>query len=254
MAASDLSSVAQGLAIIRAAIERERSGRPGFGVSRMADELRMERSRVSRLTQELCDIGFLEKDDGSALRVGSAYFGLGASLNHGWVRLARIELRRLAARFHISARLSVRLDERVLLLRSEDGFADMSIRAGMITPTWCTGAGRALLWDHTPESVEELLGDVEFIGVGGPYAAHSAQEVLALMARDRPTGLVDAVGEFEHGIRELAVPVRDAGGRIVAALSVLARESDFRSEADDIALLLADAAQRLSGIDASGAA
>jgi DNA-binding IclR family transcriptional regulator len=248
MTSLEPSSLAQGLDIVKMAVEREKSGRPGFGVSRMADELKMERSRVSRLTQELCEIGLLEKFDGPLLRAGAGYFALANSLNRGWVRQARRELRLLASLFHLSAQVSVRLDERVVVLRSEKAFGagGTSNEPGMVTPTWCTGAGRALLWDHTHESIELLLRDVEFIGVGGPNAAHSVAELLALMERDRPSGFVNAQGEFEHDVRELAMPVRDTGGAIVAALSVVGLDSSFERSTGEIGSALLSSAQRLA--------
>jgi DNA-binding IclR family transcriptional regulator len=115
----------------------------------------------------------------------------------------------------------------------------------MVTPVWCTGSGRALLWDEQQPAVQTLLEDVNFIGVGGPGAAHSPQEVVELMDRDRARGFVVAEEEFEHGVYELAVPVRSADGTILAALSILGSRAEIMSRADDVAKALGAAAQRL---------
>ena len=58
---SEASSMAQGLRIVRLVADREKWGRRLLGVSQLASELDMEQSRVSRLTQELCDLGLLER-------------------------------------------------------------------------------------------------------------------------------------------------------------------------------------------------
>ena len=57
---SEASSMAQGLRIVRLVADREKWGRRLLGVSQIASELEMDQSRVSRLTQELCELGLLD--------------------------------------------------------------------------------------------------------------------------------------------------------------------------------------------------
>jgi len=246
----EASTMAQGLRIVRLVTEREKTGRQLLGVSQLAAELQLDQSRVSRMTQELCDIGLLERAERGPFRAGPQFFGLAASLNNGWYRDARTELEKVVSPWGLRARLSVRVGFRVLLVRasSNDMAAGSFAYPGMITPVWCTGAGRALLWDHNRKGLEALLQDVSFIGVGGPQAAHSVSEVWELMARDRPRGHVAAADEFEHGIHELAAPVRDENGRITAALSVLGQRQHLRDDPDGVAAALLDGAARLSGV------
>jgi DNA-binding IclR family transcriptional regulator len=216
--------------MVNTVLDREASGRTGFNVSRLADEVGIERSKASRTTQDLCDTGFLTRLDDSTLRAGDAFFTAAASLHPGLLRRARPLLRRLAVEHGAGARLSVRDGVQVRLLRAESAAGwpqEWQGRAGLVTPCWCTGAGRALLLDHTAEDITALLDDYELIGVGGPDAAHSAGEVAAANDRDRRRGVVAAHGEFEHGVTEYAVPVRDADARIRAALSVVGRQRDL---------------------------
>ncbi|KRE45123.1 IclR family transcriptional regulator [Arthrobacter sp. Soil736] len=244
---SEASSMAQGLRIVRLVADREKWGRRLLGVSQIASELEMDQSRVSRLTQELCELGLLERVERGPFRTGPRFFSLAAALNTGWVRESRTELEALVASFGLRSRLSVREGFRVILLRtsSNDAVPGGFVKPGMVTPVWCTGSGRALLWDEEQPAVEALLADVNFIGVGGPGAAHSPQEVVKLMDRDRARGFIVAEEEFEHGVYELAVPVRPADGSVLAALSVLGSQAEIMSGADDIAKALWEAAQRL---------
>jgi DNA-binding IclR family transcriptional regulator len=106
-----------------------------------------------------------------------------------------------------------------------------------------------LLWDEDTPAVEALLEGVNFIGVGGPGAAHSPEEVAGLMDRDRARGFIVAEEEFEHGVYELAVPVRGADGPILAALSVLGSPAEIKSGSDGIAKALTAAAERLRAHD-----
>ena len=222
-----------------------------LGVSQLASELDMEQSRVSRLTQELCELGLLERVERGPFRTGPRFFSLAAALNTGWVRESKTELEALVASFGLRSRVSVRDGFRVVLLRasSNDAVPGSFVKPGMVTPVWCTGSGRALLWDDRQPAVEVLLQDVNFIGVGGPGAAHSPQEVAELMDRDRARGFIVAEEEFEHGIYELAVPVRNAEGSILAALSVLGSRAEIKPGTNDIEKALTAAAERLGSFE-----
>lgn len=248
------SSLSQGLALLSVAADRERTGRGGFNGSRLAEHTGLERSRVSRLTQELTSLGFLEKDEVQAFRLGPASFAIAACRHEPWLRAARAELRALASAFGVSARVSVRESERVILLRYETGvgLAESSAFPGMITPAWCTGAGRALLWDLDEAALNSVFDDVGFIGVGGPRAARSVPELTALLRRDREAGIIVAAEEFEQAVVEWAVPVRAAHGEIIAALSV-AGPVGLTADDAELQLGLHAAASRLSAT-AGGAA
>jgi DNA-binding IclR family transcriptional regulator len=239
--------LAQGLRILRLVVDREKRGRQLLGVSQLAAGLDMEQSRVSRLTQELCDLGLLERVDRGPFRAGPRFFSLAASLNTGWVREARPELESVVSALGLRARLSVRDGFRAILLRasSNDAALGSFVAPGMVAPVWCTGAGRALLWDHDLPALDRLLREVNFVGVGGPGAAHSVDEVWKLMARDLQRGYVTSDEEFEHDIVELAVPVRDAGGAILASLSVLGHRAEVGTKAAGIASVLRGAADRI---------
>jgi DNA-binding IclR family transcriptional regulator len=244
---AEASSLAQGLRLVRLVVDREKRGRQLPGVSQLAAELAMDQGRVSRLAQELCDLGLLERVDRGPFLTGPRFFSLAASLNTGWVREAKPELESLVSKLGLRARLSIRDGFRAILLRasSNDAALGSFVAPGMVTPAWCTGAGRALLWDHDRPALDQLLREVNFIGVGGPGAAHSIDEVWDLMARDLPRGYITSDEEFEHDIVELAVPVRDAGGNILASLSVMGRRAEMADDVAGVAASLRGAAERL---------
>ena len=241
------SSMAQGLRILRHVVEREKRGQAPLGVSQLAAELGMEQSRVSRLAQELCGLELLERFDRGPFRTGPRFFGLAAALNTGWVREAKPLLEELVAGLGVRARLSVRDGYRVILLRasSNEAVPGSFVVPGMVTPVWCTGAGRALLWDFDRSALAELLADVNYIGIGGSGAAPTTDGIWDLRERDRAAGFIAAEEEFEHGVVELAVPVRDAGGSILGSLSVLGSRGEFGADSAAAAAVLSAAATRL---------
>jgi DNA-binding IclR family transcriptional regulator len=212
------SSLLQGLALLDAAVTQEQSGRQGHNASRLAETTGIERSRVSRLTRELRELGYLDRDNAAVLRAGDGYFRAAGALSRPWLRAARESLRVLASTLGVSAQLVAADGPGAILLRSEKGpgvSADY-LRPGILTPIWCTGPGRALLWDHTRDGLETLLADVQFVGVGGPGAARSVDQLHRLLERDRDAGMVDARDEYVEGVRDFALPIRDHRGIVVS--------------------------------------
>lgn len=231
-ATTELSSFAQGIALIDAVVRRERSGRSGYSSSQLAEETRIERSRVSRLTQELLEMRLLEKLSDGTLRVGPAYFALGASRQDDWLRESRQELRRLASSERASVRVLAPDGSRAVLLRFESGpgAPDSAVRAGMVTPIWSTGGGRALLWCREREEILELLAGSLFVGVGGPNAARSPAGVADRLEQDRGAGYVEAVEEFEYGVVEIASPVI-VENEVIASITAACHVTDDRARA-----------------------
>lgn len=246
------SSLTQGLALLDAAVSQERLQRLGHNASRLADATGIERSRVSRLAQELRGMEFLDRDEAAILTAGPAFFRTASALSEPWLRASRSALRTLTARLRVDALITVADGVRGLLLRHEraaDGY-DPSLRVGLVTPIWCTGAGRALLWDHSRDQLEELLGAVQFVGVGGPTAPRSPAQVHALQERDRAAGLVTAAEEYDRGIDEYAVPIRRRG-EIVASLAVRDRHRPTGAP-KETRMLLAELAQLLTDVAEQG--
>lgn len=242
------SSFLQGIALVDAVVQRERSRRLAHNASRLSDATGIERSRVSRLTQELRELGFIERDQSAVFSAGDAYFRTAAALNQPWLHASRGELRRLTSRLGMTAQILASHGAGALMLRSETPSDSVSsyMHPGMVTPIWCTGAGRALLWDLSTARLTELLGDVQFVGVGGPGAARSIDGVDALMRRDRDQGIVHAEEEYVEGVFEYALPIHDKSG-VIASIAVAGDRLHGRRARDAITALQA-AQARLSKI------
>lgn len=195
----------------------------GLGVTRIADLLGREKSQVSRTLKTLAEYGLVDRDpDTLSYRLGWRIYAL-ANLA-GEARLLDIGrplLRRLVAEFEERAFLSVLQGDSSLTILSES--PSHSVQAvgavGRSVPLYCTSVGRALLFDHDRAALERVLGGSEYRRLA-PNTPTDLDDVAARIAQAREPGYAVADEELEVGHVAVAAPVRDAGGRIVAAINV----------------------------------
>jgi DNA-binding IclR family transcriptional regulator len=103
-------------------------------------------------------------------------------------------------------------------------------RVGGLTPLARTSSGRVLAFDLDAD-------ELEAIGLGGDAAA---------IGDARAVGYAIVREEFEPGLVAAAAPIRDASGRVVAALNVSAPRFRFDDRLEDAALRVLDVSGVLS--------
>ena len=187
--------------------------------------LKIPRTTAFRLAQTLERLGFLERE-GDGFRIGPAVMRLGfeyiASLEI--TELARPVLERLRDEAGFSTQLVIRDGrEVVVVLRagSQSMFAS-NVSIGTRFPAHATILGRALLCEHTEEELAQLFPE-RALQSYSQNTPKTLAELRALLREDRARGYVTSEGFFERGISAIAAPVRDQGGRIVAAVSITAQ-------------------------------
>jgi DNA-binding IclR family transcriptional regulator len=130
-------------------------------------------------------------------------------------------LRRLVGRLQERAHLSVRQGADTLTIASES--SPHSLQAvgwvGRTSPAYCTSVGQALLFDHSRSELDLLFDGIRFERLG-PNTARTVRELHARIESGRERGYAIADEEMEPGLMAAAAPVRDAHGRIVAAVNV----------------------------------
>lgn len=194
-----------------------------FGVVEIARTLGRDKSQVSRLLRLLADAGFVEREAGTLrYRIGTRLFSLG-------VRAVSRRLRDEADA--LVEREAALLGERVEVCVRSGGSAmtvstaapDSELRAvgwvGRTMPLSCTAGGRALLFDLDTAAVARLLVP-EGLAATGPAAPRSLDELVVRLAEDRARGWSLARHEMDRGLLAVGAPVRDASGRVIAAVTV----------------------------------
>jgi IclR family transcriptional regulator, KDG regulon repressor len=225
--------LSRGLAVLVALSEPE-AAREGLGVIALTEAVGGDKSQLSRVLATLADEGFVERDaETLAYRLGWRVFAMATSVaEHRLLALAPEVLRRLVAELGESAHLSVRQGAQVLTLLSESPASTLHApgRVGGLAPIATTSAGRVLVSDLADDELERL----------------GLADAADAIAQARADGYAIVREEFEPGVVAAAVPIRDAGGRVVAALNVSAPRFRFEGRLNDAAALLVDISGELS--------
>jgi DNA-binding IclR family transcriptional regulator len=186
----------------------------------LAARLGMNRSTTHRLANALVDRRYLTFTPRSGYRFGPKLLELGylAQEQADLVRLARDHLEALAAATEDTVHLGVFDRELALYLAKIPGRrrVEISSRVGDRQPLTSTGLGKALLLDSPPSTWERLFRTDDPDG---------RRNIGYDLWKTRMQGYAEAgfafdLEENEDQIRCVAAPIRNAGGEIVAALSV----------------------------------
>lgn len=179
---------------------------------------RLPKSTLHRLVEQLCQVGWLERDHGG-YRVGLRMFELGTLVMEGnrLHEAAFSHLQALAARTGLAAQLAI-LDhaEVVYLERIVVGPIRLPTRRGGRKPAYCTALGKA---------IAAYDGAAIHTVISAPMPRKTAKTItdpLALWAelkRVREAGVAFDRGEAYADLECVAAPIRSAG-RAVGAVSV----------------------------------
>ncbi|MCS7178584.1 MAG: IclR family transcriptional regulator [Anaerolineae bacterium] len=198
--------------------------RPERGVTEVAQATGLHKATVHRIMMTLLQHGLLERTaDGEKFRLGVRMVDLGlrALRQLDLRRVARPYMEQLVERFGETCDLGIFDRGRVLSVEVVYGDHTLIVatRVGTHLPIHCTASGRVFLAFLPSEIVEPLLQEpIPPCTEKTITCPHRLREELEA-TRQRGYGIDD--GEFEPGIRAVAVPVRDVFGNTVAALAML---------------------------------
>ena len=207
-----------------------------LGVSELGRQLGVHKATASRLAAVLAERGLLERDPVTErYRIGFGLVRLAGAAMSGLdlVRLARPILETLAERSREATNLGVRSGDDVVYVDQITG------TRSIVTVSW---VGQA----HADALHVQRQGAARVGRRGRPRAACSPGRSRRSRRTRSPTprrcapssssvrtrGYAQAVEEFEEGLNAVAAPVRQADGRVIAALGVSGPA--FRMHAVDI--------------------
>lgn len=219
-------------------------------LSALARRARLPVSTTHRLLETLRRRGFVQAVGDGHYRLGVRAFEVGMSFlrSHGLPEVARPVMADLVDRVKETTNLAVRDGpEAVYILQVEsERMLRLFAQPGARHPLYCTGVGKVLLAWEPEDHVRALLG-------AGPLPRFTPRTltdpdaVLRELRTVRARGYAVDREERESGVRCVAAPVRDASGRVVAALSVSAPASRLpHRRIPQVAALVVSAAHRIS--------
>lgn len=184
-------------------------------------------STAYRILTTLQEHRWVRKKAGSVYALGDGLLGLsrGMSGEVALIEKAVAQVRRIAEKYRIACKLSVRQEDRQLTyFRAEPpGPVALAGNAGSTFPLIEGSVGAALLSEESDEAVNALIGSCE------PDLPEKRQpELLFRAIREvRRRGAVLNVRRNRWNIAAFSVPLHDAAGRVIAALTLIGAAADF---------------------------
>ena len=214
-----MTSLARGLAVIQAFSK----ARHQLTISQISKMTGFSRAAVRRCLYTLAKLSFAGSDD-------NRYFYLRPrvlTLGHSYISSMPLAVASQPMLDHLSHVLRescsiATLDgtEIVYIARANmTRILTIDLGVGSRLPAFCTTMGRVLLASLPEQQLEELLSRVEYRSFTERtvVSAERLRQILRMVQRN---GYCVIDQELEHGLRALAVPIRNPTGRVVAALNV----------------------------------
>jgi IclR family transcriptional regulator, pca regulon regulatory protein len=225
-----VQSLERGLSVIRT-FSRDDSS---LTLSEIAERTGLTRAAARRFLFTLRDLGYVESD-GREFSLRPRVLELGYSYLSSlpvW-EIARPHLEELAGRVQETTSASV-LDgsDIVFVARVETKrIMSMTLGVGSRLPAWATAMGRVLLAELSPEELDDYFGRVTMEPLN-ERTVTDERRLREVIGEARVNGWTLVDQEVEEGVRSLAVPLRNPGGRAEAAVTVCSHA--FRVSVDRI--------------------
>jgi DNA-binding IclR family transcriptional regulator len=199
-----------------------------LGVGEFAQQMKLNKSQVSKILKTFRDFGFLEQDPATQkYSVGLNAFALGNTyVNHfPLARDALPVMRKLVDQTGHSAVLSVMHDSEVIHLLAVEGrlVIDGRWRVGRYMPYHSTSSGRLLLAFGPPERVDMFLKTRGLPRIT-PNTITQEREFRASLQKARKFGICVTRSETYAESASIGAPVLDTMGRAVAVLGLICPE------------------------------
>lgn len=222
-------------------------------LSQIASALDLPYSTTHRLLDTLAARGFVQQSQPHGpYAIGVRTFEIGSSyVRSGLTEAADPAMVALMEDLTETVNLAVRDGADAIYLHQVEGRQKvrMFTRVGARAPLHCSGVGKALLaWEE--RSMLDALAAGGTFDRYTPNTRTTAEGLAGDLDTTCAMGYAVDLEEYELGVRCVAAPVRDAGGRTVAAISVsapLGRFGDDRLHAigEQLVRCAADVSRRL---------
>jgi IclR family pca regulon transcriptional regulator len=213
-----VQSLERGLSVIRA-FDADHSK---LSLSEVAATTGLSRAAARRFLHTLVHLGYMHNNGGrfslrpKILELGYAYL---SSLTLPEVAMPHLE--ELVEQVHESSSVSeLDGDDVVYIARvPTKRIMTVTISVGTRFPAYATSMGRVLLAAQPDDWLDDYLSSVSLRGLTG-HTITSPAELRQELRKIRGRGWALVDQELEEGLRSIAAPIRDADGKVIAAVNV----------------------------------
>lgn len=214
-----LSSVATAVRLLKTFSE----GEAEIGVTTLSKRLGVAKSTVYRLASTLVSEGMLEQNrENDKYRLGLALFGLGALVRQRMNVSTEARPHIFALREATNETVHLAVPDRGQIIYVYDLESTQAIRQranlGERKPAFCSAEGRAMLAFADPAAVDAIIASG--LQPRTPFTDVDPAHLKAALEDVRQKGYAREDEQSEIGMRSLAAPIRDAEGRVVAAVGI----------------------------------
>lgn len=201
----------------------------GLTLSEVADAAGLTRAGARRLLLTLTATGHA-RQDGRKFTLSPKLLSLARIWLNGvslW-DFALPYMRDVSAALDEACSAAILADTDVVYVARVPGerILSVALNVGTRLPAYCTSMGRVLMAELAPAERAALLARSDLRRLTPKTVTEiSRLDALAVEAGRDGYALVDE--ELELGLRSIAVPIRGAGGRVVAAINVPAQSARF---------------------------
>jgi IclR family pca regulon transcriptional regulator len=213
-----MTSLARGLAVIQAFTE---SPRPQT-IAQISQRTGIPRAAVRRCLHTLRQLGYVDAElNNFSLRPKVLSLGYSYLSSTPLTVAAQPFLEQVSQALGESSSLAVLEEDQVLYVAraSTSHVMSVSLGAGSRLPAYCTSLGRVLLAHLPADALDAYLARTD-LQARTARTITDPRQLREVLAQVRTDGYAVNDEELELGLRSIAVPVRGASGRVLAALNV----------------------------------
>lgn len=243
---SFMTSLARGLAVVRAFSDQRRS----LTIAQISHKTGIPRAAVRRCLYTLKQLGYAESEQNNfSLKPKILSLGYSYLSSTPLTVSAQPCLNAISRTLNESCSLAVLDNGEVLYVARSATSRIMSIalNTGSRLPAYCTSLGRVILANLPEEALNTYLENVK-LRAYTERTVVSVSRLREILAEVKQSGFAIVEEELEVGLRSIAVPVHGATGAVHAALNVGAQATRVSSRQlqDDFLPVLLKGAQELS--------
>jgi IclR family KDG regulon transcriptional repressor len=205
-------------------LEEVARNREGIGLADLSKRVGLHNSTTFHLVKTMVSLGYIRQlKDSKRYRVGRPLFALASSAldEMEMVSMATPVLEDLARATGEASHFAARMDDAVVIIARTPGPGAFQLtdRAGLVRPAYCTALGKVILAALRPEQFERYLERVKL----NPLTENTitdAQRLRKEIEEIRRSGIAFDDGELNGEVRCAAMPVRDFSGQVAGAIGI----------------------------------